>query len=229
MLRIKTAYQSIIRILTFRARIGDIEDDLVPLLLVGILLTWVVGIGRWWDDPREIPPLARMGLGSVAYVFVLSGLLWLISYPLARERVSYLDFAAFIAATSLPGIVYALPIEAISPNSTASAYNITALIFVSAYRVSLLIWFLSKILKMSVFRAIVTTFFPISLITGVISLADLGDQIINMMGGFRNNVPQSAAREVVLAIGYISFVLAPLLLIIYVAMIIGERDRADHP
>ena len=82
---------------------------------------------------------------------------------------------------------------------------------------------------MSVIRAIVTTFFPISLITGGISLADLGDRIINLMGGFRNNVPQSAARDVVLAIGYFYFILAPLLLIIFVAMVMGERDRREKP
>lgn len=224
MLRIKTALRSIGRILTFRATCGDIENDVWPLLLIGVLLTWAVGFGRWWDDPRELPYFARMGFGSVLYVFVLSGLLWVISYPLAKEKVGYADFAAFVAATSVPGFVYALPIEAISASSTASFYNIAALVFVSAYRVSLLLWFLSKILDMKHWRATVCAFLPISGITFFISLADFGDKIVNMMGGFRGNVSQTASQAVVLWIGYVSFCAAPILLIAYISSIFGQKQ-----
>lgn len=223
MLRIKTALRSIGRILTFRATRGDIKDDVWPLLLIGVLLTWAVGYGRWWDDPRDLPYFARMGYGSVLYVFVLSAILWIVSYPVAKERVGFGHVLAFVAATSLPGIVYALPVEAISASGTASAYNVAALIFVSTYRVALLVWFFRKILEMRLWPAIVATFLPISCITAVISLADLGHKILNMMGGFRGNVSQTAAEAVVLAIGYTSFCLAPFLLVAYIHFSLEAR------
>src|SRR5687768_3351015 len=77
-----------LRIVTFQAT----YDELLALdrrhLVIGLLFTWVVGMGRWWDDPGA-HLLQHLGLGSVIYVFVVSLFLWLIAAPLRPENWSY--------------------------------------------------------------------------------------------------------------------------------------------
>ena len=55
---------------------------LAPLyLLLGILSAWLAGIGRYGDNPRA-EWWQHWGLGSVAYIFVLSLVLFLLLWPL---------------------------------------------------------------------------------------------------------------------------------------------------
>ena len=60
-----------LRVLTFRIS----REELLKLnrrhLAWGLAWTWIVGIGRWWDDPGA-RLLQHLGLGSVIYIFVLS-------------------------------------------------------------------------------------------------------------------------------------------------------------
>ena len=76
------------RILSFRAT----HEQLMQLdrrhLVLGLLLTWLVGMGRWWEDPGAYL-LQHLGIGSLAYVFVLSAYLWLILWPLAPRGHSF--------------------------------------------------------------------------------------------------------------------------------------------
>ena len=58
--------------------------------------------GRWWDEPGDISMPHRIGLGSVAYIFMLSVLLWLVGLPLRRREWSYQKVLAFVAFTGLP-------------------------------------------------------------------------------------------------------------------------------
>jgi hypothetical protein len=44
----------------------------------GLVCTWLAGIGRYWDNPRA-ELWQWLGFGSLVYVFILAGLLWLIT------------------------------------------------------------------------------------------------------------------------------------------------------
>jgi hypothetical protein len=50
------------RILTFRASRQELEDLDRRHLCFGLARTWIVGIGRWWDDPGA-RLLQHLGLG----------------------------------------------------------------------------------------------------------------------------------------------------------------------
>ena len=60
------------------------EDEFNQLdyhdLLCGLVLTWIVGIGRYWDDPKA-EWIQHLGIGSVIYIFILVGLIWLLLKP----------------------------------------------------------------------------------------------------------------------------------------------------
>jgi hypothetical protein len=226
--KIKSALKLIFRVLSFRATPEEFGRAGKEFLLTGLAITWVVGIGRWWDDPRVLPIPVRMGLGSVVYVFVLAAVLWVLAKPLMNRRTGYYEVAAFVAATSLPGIIYAFPIEAISPDAPASDYNVKALLFVAAYRVSLLIWFCYRILQLSFPGALVVTFLPISLISLGVVMAGMGHRVFDIMGGFREAFPPSAVEEVLTMIGCLSFLLAPVLGLWYV-MACGQRWLDRRP
>ena len=65
------------RVLTFRAQ----REELLALnrrdLVIGLLITWLVGMGRYWDNDR-VEFLQKLGVGSVLYVFVLATFLFCI-------------------------------------------------------------------------------------------------------------------------------------------------------
>jgi hypothetical protein len=212
------ALKTIFRILTFRAKPEELLENSIAILAVGLLITWLVGIGRWWDDPRDLMPFVRWGLGSVFYVFALSALLWVIAWPLLEDKVGYHHVAAFVASTSLPAVVYALPIEQWTDMSTASTYNVNALLFVSLYRVSLLGWFYVKILKLTIGEAIVVTGLPITAISLALTALGHGARVMDIMGGLRDRMSKSEMETIIGAIGCLSFILGPIFLVAYFTM-----------
>lgn len=73
---------------------------------LGLAATWVVGMGRYWDDPRAVL-LQHLGLGSIAYVFVMALLLWLVIWPLGAARWSYKRVLTFVALVAPLGLLNA--------------------------------------------------------------------------------------------------------------------------
>ena len=71
----------ILRVLVFRENSEELRTLNLRHLLLGLTCTWIVGVGRWWEDPRA-GIVQKLGLGSIAYVFFLSGFLWLLLWPL---------------------------------------------------------------------------------------------------------------------------------------------------
>lgn len=209
------ALKTIFRVLTFRAKPEELLDNSIAVLVIGLVITWLVGIGRWWDDPRELMPFVRFGVGSVLYVFALSALLWVVSWPLLQVKVGYHHVAAFVASTSLPAVVYALPIERWTDMSTASSYNVGALLFVSLYRVSLLGWFYVKILKLTVGDAVIITGLPITAISFALTMMGHGASIMDIMGGLRDQMSKSEMEMIIGTIGCLSFILGPAFLVAY--------------
>jgi len=110
----------IARVLTFRFSAGEISSVGLSHLAVGLLFTWIVGIGRYWDNPR-VGLLQHLGLGSIAYVLVLSAFLWLLLWPLRPSGSSYRHVVTFVSAVSPPALLYASATPTAAPTSSTSA------------------------------------------------------------------------------------------------------------
>lgn len=218
MFNIPKALRTIFRILTFRATREELQENVAALLVTALVITWIVGIGRWWDDPRDLPLFARMGIGSVLYVFGMAAILWVTFAPLVSERLGTHHFVAFVASTSLPGLVYAVPVERWTDMDTAATYNVFALLFVSVYRVSLLVWFCRRISKLNWIESMVTTFLPISVIAFVLTALGHAASVMDIMGGLRDRMSKSDMEMIVGLIGCLSIVVGPVLIVIYIAM-----------
>ena len=214
----------IFRVLFFRASKEDFDQLSWRTLLVALPFVWLVGLGRWWDDPRDIEPYVRMGLGSVLYVFVLSLLLWLVTLPFRHHRTKYFRIAAFVAATSPPAALYAIPIERWSFDF-ASSFNLVALVIVSAWRVALLLRFFKVGLRFKGEDAFVVGALPVFLIVFFLAFFGLSGRIADIMGGLRENLPTDQMENMVTMIGMISFCVTPLLLLWYVSLVWRDRIR----
>src|SRR5215210_4198944 len=83
-----TIVATMFRLLAFRATREELINLTGKHLVLGLFCTWIVGIGRYWDNPR-VNFLQHLGVGSVVYVFILSLFLWLIVWPLKPKDWSY--------------------------------------------------------------------------------------------------------------------------------------------
>lgn len=222
------------RILTFTATEEELDKLGARHLIVGLPLVWLVGLGRWWDEPRDISILHRSGLGSIVYVLLLSTLLYLIAAPLARQRFDLFKMMAFVCFTAPPAALYALPVEMWMDRQSAVMANIAFLSIVSIYRVSLLIWFYLRGLDMDAWHGWIAGLLPIAGIAVGLTFAGFAEQMIEIMGGIRE---QSAATEAYVAVSMISCMsiwLAPVLLIAWgfaVARVAKEKreESGDEP
>ena len=172
------------RLLTFRAS----REELAALngwhLLFGLLCTWVVGIGRYWDNSR-VPLLQRLGVGSVIYIFLLSLLLWLVLWPLRPKNCSYLRVLTFVSLVSPPAILYAIPVEHFYSIDTANSLNLLFLAIVAAWRVALLLFFMRRLGEMTWPTITIAALLPLTLIVVTLTVLNLERVVFNVMGGMR--------------------------------------------
>lgn len=106
------------RLLTFRRPSEAISVHWERYLAFGLMVTWIAGIGRYWDNPRA-QLWQHAGLGSLAYVFVLAFILWVVIAPLQARHWFYQNVLTFITLTSLPALLYAIPVEQFMPLAKA--------------------------------------------------------------------------------------------------------------
>src|SRR5262245_44509286 len=92
------------RLLTFRDPSPEVRDHWRSYLVFGMGCTWLAGIGRYWDNPRA-QLWQHFGLGSIAYVFSLALLLYLVLMPLRPRNWSYRNVLLFVTLTSLPALL----------------------------------------------------------------------------------------------------------------------------
>src|SRR6266576_1888990 len=88
----------------------------------GLFCTWLVGMGRYWDNPR-VGLLQHLGVGSIVYGFILSLFLWLMIWPLRPRNWSYFRVFTFVTLVSPPAILYAIPVQMFYPLDTANSIN----------------------------------------------------------------------------------------------------------
>ena len=130
-------------LLLFRPFKPAIKNHWLTYLAWGLFVTWLAGIGRYWDHPNA-NWWQYAGLGSVAYVFVLGTFLWLIVAPLRPRNWSFIGVLIFVTLTSLPALLYAIPVEKFMSLQAAQTANVIFLAIVASWRVALLIVFLRR-------------------------------------------------------------------------------------
>lgn len=212
------------RLLTFRAT----RDELIHLnnrhLLFGLLCTWIVGVGRYWDNPR-VGLLQHLGIGSVIYIFVLALLLWLIIWPLRPEGWNYLRVLTFISLVSPPALLYAIPLQYFTSIDTANTVNTIFLAVIATWRVALLIFLLSRLGRLDPFSIIVGSILPLTLVVVTLAILNLERVVFDVMRGFIEPSINDQSYGVLIVLTYISFFAFIPLLLVYVGIVIIRNLR----
>ena len=216
------------RLLFFRARREELLGFDYRHLLFGLACTWVVGMGRWWDDPRA-HLLQHLGVGSVVYVFVLSLLLWLLALPLRPDGWSYRHVLTFVSLTSPPALLYAIPVERFFPLETAAMLNVWFLAAVASWRVSLYVFFLRRFARLDGPCQAVLTLLPIALIIATLAVLNLERAVFQIMSGLGERTANDGAYTILVMLTALSFYGALPLIGSYLAMISGYRRRPGLP
>jgi hypothetical protein len=215
------------RLLTFRLTAGEFRDFGRAHLVFGLACTWVVGAGRWWDDPRA-GALQHTGLGSVVYVFVLAGLLWVVALALRPRRWSYRHVLTFVALTAPPAALYAIPVEMLYGMEAARGLNVLFLFVVASWRVALLVFYLRRHGGLGRFPAGVVTLLPIVAIVFTLTALNLEKAAFETMGGLRGErTANDAAYAYLTLLTYLSVLLLPPLVIAYAYLIARARARVE--
>jgi hypothetical protein len=216
--------KTIVRLLTFKLTRDEMLQFNRKHFIAGLLGTWFVGMGRYWDD-EGASLLQHLGLGSVIYIFCLAAFIWLIIKPFFVESWSYFTVVTFIGLTSFPAILYAIPVEKFVSNQTANNINVWFLAIVAIWRLALLNYFLKRFTKLSYGNIITVTLMPICLIISVLTALNLHRVVFNIMGGVRNPSQHEGAYFVLMILTGISAVLTIPLLIAYSVGIYESNKR----
>jgi hypothetical protein len=223
MAELKTAF----RVVTFQASREELSSLNSRHLLLGVIMTWLVGIGRWWEDPRA-NLFQHLGIGSVVYVFILALFLWLIIWPVCVEaRPSYFNVLTFISFTAPPAILYAIPVRTMFDVHTGQTIRLWMLALVAGWRVALLVFYLRRRVQFSVLRTTVTALLPLTVIVCALGALNLEKVVFDFMGRAH---PEDAsvndsAYVVLFLISLFSFYLFLPLLVIYIGCIIDAITR----
>ena len=219
--------QKLWSVLTFTFTRNDCLTFSRREFFVGLTITWLVGIGRYWDHPHA--KLAQyLGLGSVAYIFLLSFFIWLIVYPIRKKHWQYFQVLTFVSLVSLPAILYAIPVERFMSLATARSTNVLFLQVVALWRVALLVVFLKRYAQLTVIETIVATLLPLTFIVASLTALNLERAVFNIMAGIQENsgTPYDSAYFFLFALTSASVFLLPFLLVLYGLLIFrAHRSR----
>lgn len=195
--------------------------------IIGLIGTWIVGIGRYWDD-EGATMLQHLGLGSVIYIFLLALFIWIIIKPFMVDNWDYFTVLTFISLTSFPAIFYAIPVERYFSLETANTINVWFLAIVAAWRLGMLYHFLKVFTKLSVVNIITVTLMPICLIITTLTILNLHRVVFDIMGGRRNPTPHDEAYSVLILLTVISAILTLPLLIAYCVGIYNRLQQRKN-
>ena len=212
------------KVLSLRFSKSDLDFSWSTLIF-GLLCTWLVGIGRYWDHP-DPHLLQRLGVGSLIYVVALSLVLWILLLPLRLTDLSYRHLLTLITLTSPPAILYATPVERFLPLETAQSVNAWFLGIVALWRVSIYLRYLLVHLKAPPGTAFVAGFLPLCGIVFALTVLNLEKAVFEIMAGMEPTPGTSndAAYASLFMLSFLSLYAAPVLLICYFATI-GIRWR----
>ena len=214
----RAAFRTMGRLLIFRASQDELAQPGWPHLAVGLCCTLIVGIGRYWDNPR-VGLVQALGLGSLVYVFVLALFLWLIIWPLRPRYWSYFRVLTFITLVSPPAILYAIPVQMVYGLDTANAINAWFLAIVASWRVALLFFFLRRLGEIGWLAITTATLLPLSFIVVGLTILNLDQVVFDMMSGIVDKSPNDTSYAVLITLSWLSILLFIPLVILYLAMI----------
>lgn len=219
---IKTLLLDEWRFLTFRPVSSAVHTQWRAFLIFGLVCTWLAGIGRYWDNPRA-HLWQTLGLGSLAYVFILAFIIWALLAPLRPRNWSYRNVLLFLTLTSPLALLYAVPVEKFMTWEAAVQANVAFLGVVAAWRVALYVVFLRRTARMDTGGVILGTLLPLSIIVFVLAVLNLEHVIFNVMGGLRPEdlTPNDGVYQVVVALAVFSLFLAPVLVVFYVVLVVS--------
>ncbi|MBI1780371.1 MAG: hypothetical protein HYR66_03250 [Sphingobacteriales bacterium] len=206
--------QTIIRLLTFKITRAEMLQFNKGHFLIGLIGTWVVGMGRYWDD-KGASLLQHLGIGSVIYIFILAGFVWLILKPFFIDNWNYFTVLTFISLTSFPAIFYAIPVESFFTVYTANTMNVWFLVIVASWRLGLLYYFLRHFTRLGSGDILTVTLMPICLIITVLTILNLHRVVFNIMSGIRDPSPHDSSYLMLMFLTGVSVILTPILLIAY--------------
>lgn len=213
-----------LRLLMFRASREELLSAGTPHLAFGLLMTWIVGMGRYWDDPGA-RPLQKVGVGSLVYVVVLTALLWGIARPMGATALGYRRMLTLVALTSPPAILYAIPVERWVSLALATQLNVAFLALVAAWRVALLVFVLRRVGGLPWIAVAVGSLLPLTFIVTSLAWLNLERAVFEVMGGLRDQTPADAAYVVVLMMSVVSVALFFPLLIAWLGIIVLHYRR----
>ena len=219
-------FRPVWRLLTFRLTV----DEFLALdrrhLVLGLVTCWLVGIGRYWDNPRAVL-IQHLGLGSVVYAAVLAAFLYRLTKPLKPENWSYRRVLTYVALTGPPAAIYAIPVERFMPLDQAQNANLAFLGIVAAWRVALLVLLFRRYGRLTWFRTVLATLLPLAIIVFALAVLNLEHVVFRIMGGLtrENRSSHDAAYAWIWLLGWLSVLLLPFLLLIYLVVIVVTRRR----
>jgi hypothetical protein len=226
------AFKVAARLIFFRASQRELIELNRRHLTIGLGCTWLVGMGRYWDNPR-VGLLQHLGVGSVVYVFALSFFLWLIIWPARPRHWSYFRMLTFVTLVSPPAVLYAIPVQMVFSLDTSNEINAWFLALVATWRVALLFFFLRRLGELGWTEIIVTSLLPLTLIVNVLTALNLDKVVFNLMGGTGTRSPNDAAYGVLFLLSFVSILLFIPLVVIYLVLVVlrfidvrKERQRA---
>lgn len=223
----RDALVTMFRLIFFRASLAELKEIGWRHFAVGLLCTLLVGMGRFWDNPR-VGILQHLGLGSIIYVFVLSLFLWLMIWPMRPRNWTYFKVLTFISMVSPPAALYAIPVEKFVTLGTANSINAWLLAIVAIWRVALLIFYLRRAGQLERFPTFVATFLPLTIIVVTLTILNLEQVVFNMMGGIREPSPNDAAYSVLILLAWVSLMLFVPLFICYLWLLVHRFTSAKY-
>ena len=208
-------------LLIFRPVVPDLKR-LGPLyLLVGLLSAWLAGIGRHWDNPK-VAAWQYLGLGSVAYVYVFSFLLWIVLWPLKPKNWAYNSVLTFVALTAPPAFLYTLPGRFL-PKTDIQIAVTWLLPIVAIWRVALLTRYLHRSAGLNGGDLSVAVCLPLALLVTSLTFLNLDHAVFSLMGGGGERTPNDLAYGILILIELISILASPILLISYAVLCFKKR------
>lgn len=205
-----------LRVLCFRRPRGPIRERWPAYLAFGLLLTWLAGMGRYWDSPRA-EWWQLLGLGSLAYVIALGLLLWLMVAPLRPPRWSLPQVLVFVCFCSPPALLYAIPVERFLSLAQAQSVNLGFLAVVACWRMALLCVFLRRGAGLPWGDTLIALLLPVALIVVALSALNLEHVVFRLMAGVapEERSPADLSYLMVLLLSWLSIMAAPVLLLWY--------------
>jgi len=213
--------------LGFRPIQISIQQDYWRWFTFILIVTWLVGIGRYWDHPSA-EYWQYLGAGSVAYIFCLSILLYLVVWPLRPSNWLFRGVLIFVGLTSLPALLYAIPVERVVELKAAQSINAWFLGIVAVWRVALLFRYLITSAKLHWFVVTIVSVLLLSGIVVTLTLLNLEHVVFDLMAGIKDEdaSPNDAAYLVVLGLAFISVWAFPIALVLYLGAVVRRQQSS---